>query len=276
MSSYGTQENSSNSSLKSRAFLRVPLRNSGKVYISGKYYGKVALSDLSVSGLSFVIKSEFPLTSDLEIRFRLPTSFRAIRAALEIKNRKVIDGDVRIGCEFSNLPDNYKKIVDAYIMSKVDVSFPSAALTVSAFFFALDGLSRLLLYIVTLYYSELAFFGSYNAATSLAYGLLLIGYTCVSVAGFLFSGDNGKKEFLSALSCCAISLAFTAVTYVWSVTPDLWKSDYTLIKLLTFSRFAVLILGSLGVTVGILFMRKVLSVSDSVTGCHERARKRKD
>lgn len=176
-----------NGGQQKRVLLRVPVPTPAAIYLSGEFYKKSKLADLSTNGLSVLTGPSDTLPDKFEIRFRLRRFSRTIRILLEVKNRMSVSEGVRLGCVFSEISDSDRKRVNKYIYNFVDISFPEQAVNFAAFLCVIDASFKLLLYFINSYYSATDLGRSpFAPALSNFSGIVLAFYAFLAFLAFIF------------------------------------------------------------------------------------------
>jgi len=208
---------------QNRVFLRIPVKIAAAIYLNGQFYKTTKLVDLSTNGLACLVSPSDPLPDNFEIRFRLTPFSRAMKIMLEVKNRVILSGSVRIGCIFARISDLDKKRIDKYVRNFSGIFFPEQAVNFAAFFCAVDSSVRLLLYNASSYYSATDFGRSGREPVfSDPSGIMLGFYVFSAFSAFILSSPSiVRKAGLSFIS--SILLLGCAFIFLLMKNFSCWK-----------------------------------------------------
>ncbi|MFH1593147.1 MAG: PilZ domain-containing protein [Candidatus Omnitrophota bacterium] len=252
-------------SLKERIYLRIPANIQTAVFIDNKFYENAVISDLSMTGFSLTAKKAINISGDFLLRFRLPLSWKTIKAVVAVKNREPVYGKVRHGCQFSHLSANDRSRIENYVLRFVSISRLRLLLFTATFFLCIDSLLRIFAYLLHIYYKDLPVFNdTAQAGIAENYGFALLGYMIVSFVAFMLSGRLSKRSYILSISSLGLAFIFILIKTISYVNAKLWTDESVFMRLVFCSAFLLTAYTASALLANMISLEKIAFLINSI------------
>lgn len=214
-----------------RIFFRIPVKIRAKIFLKEKSYRVVYLEDLSTSGFACNIKESDALPEVFELHFKCGLFAKTLKLRAQVKNKKNINGSVRLGGIFLGLSAKNQQSLEKRIMRFFDLSLPSRLLTIAALLCIFDALARILAYLMTSYYLMTKLGRSFEELyPPILYSGIILSYALVAFCAFVFATRiyNERRQYLFCISlfCMVLALSFIVVKNLEYFKLGLWGCEY--------------------------------------------------
>jgi hypothetical protein len=247
---------------QNRVFLRIPVKIPAAVYLNGQFYKATKLVDLSTNGLACLVSPSDPLPDNFEIRFRLTLFSRVIKIMLEVKNRVILSGSMRLGCIFLSISDLDKKRIDKYVCNSSGIFLPEQVVNFAAFFCAVDACLRSLLYNASSYYSATDFGRSVrDPVFSDPSGAMLIFYVFSAFSAFILSSPSIVRKaglsFISSVLLLGYAFMFLFMKNFSCWKQGLWSLNDPDMNVLLSAQLCLLSYLGFSIIIGLVSLKKI-------------------
>lgn len=218
-----------------RTFLRIPAALPAAVFLGGRFYKEVTISDISSTGLSFIAAGDSRFPSAFEIRFCLSPFSRILHVEAELKNQTSLHDGIRVGCVFLRFRKGDQERIGNYLDRVLNFSLADNAMFIAAFLCVIDVLWRIIAYLVNGYFIGTGFGRDAGiSAPPFYYRAALTGYALASFITAAVTSQTikvkGRTRFSMSLSLLTISFLYVLWKTVCHIGYGLWNADYLIVK----------------------------------------------